>query len=479
MARPVPRPLLLAAALLALLAAAPALAQRPPEVGALLDAAREAAALGRASAVTPHPDGLGWRDAIRLGEAARERAPGDPELLRFLAVTYSDVGWHVRAWNAWRAFLDGGGELSAAPGPGERSDIERFADVAVELGYARYEAGRPEAALPFFEALLAHAPEHPEALTWLGRIHLEAGRPDEALPYWRRLAALRPDDANAAYHLAMTEEALAVGVEASRAYRAGIAAYEAGRLEEAHARFGEALAANPAFADAQVWRARTALELGRAEEAVRAWRRALELRPNDERAAYFLELAEAQRRWGVEAGRAYYEGQAAYEEGDVAAAAESFARAAAAAPNFVDAWVWAARSHQEAGRYAEAIRFWQGVLARAPEDDRARYFLTVAQQQLEHGPVAGAAYAAALRAYELGDAAGAEERLGVAVEEAPEFLEAWSLLGRIRFSRGAYAEAADAYARAAELAPNDDDLAFFAAEARRLAGDDERTTTPP
>lgn len=466
-----PRPPLRAALLAALaLLASLALAQRPPEADALLSQAREAAARGRATERLATPDAPGWREAIRLGEEARALAPRDPELLRFLAVTYSDVGWFVRAWAAWTAWLEEGGTLSAEPGPGTRSDLERYADAAVELGFARYEADRPEAALPFFEALLGHLPDHPEALTWVGRIHLEAGRPERALPYWQRLAELRPDDPNVAFHLALAEEELAAGPDASRAYRAGIAAYEAGRLEDAFARFGEAVGHNAAFADAQVWRARTALELGRPETAAREWRRVLELRPDDERAAYFLELAEAQARWGVVAAGAFYQGQAAYEVGDVSTAAEHFARAADAAPAYLDAWVWAARTHQEAGRFGEAVRYWRGVLERDPEDARARWFLTLSEQQLEHGRRAGAAYAEAQRRYDLGDVTGAEEKLGEAVTVAPAFVEAWSLLGRIRFLRGAYAEAASAYERAAELAPDDPDLAFFAAEARRLAG---------
>src|SRR5690606_25414505 len=115
----------------------------------------------------------------------------------------------------------------------------------------------------------------------------------------------------------------------------------------------------------------------------------------------------AQVRWGIEAARAYYDGLAAYEAGDLASASDSFVLAAEANPEFVDAWVWAARSLQENGEPLASIPYWERVIELDPDDERADWYLRRARTAIERGEIAGPSYFDAAAAYQVGDAEGA------------------------------------------------------------------------
>jgi tetratricopeptide (TPR) repeat protein len=240
------------------------------------------------------------------------------------------------------------------------------------------------------------------------------------------------------------------------------------------------LVENPRYVNAEVWAGRIELESSRPERAVAHWRNVVTARPDDEGAAWFLGYAQTLARWGVEPGELYYRGLAAYEAGDLASATTDFQAAAAANDTFVDAFVWAARSLQESDSPLEAIPYWERVLVLDPDDERAAWYLTRARQALEFGPVAGPAYYDALAHYQAGDPAEAERLLRVAVGAKPDFAQAWGYLGRIAFQDGRYAEAEAAYGRAAAAAPEVDDYAFFAEEARALhQGDEGIQPLPP
>jgi tetratricopeptide (TPR) repeat protein len=448
---------------------AAALAQ--PETATLLEQSRAAAAQARSAYTIHTPDQPLWAEALRLARQAKRLAPGDLEVSRHLALTYSEVRWYSRALDSWLEYLEAGGELE--PGEGEAGPHPRdaFAEAGNQLGFARYSAGNIAAAVGFYQTVLRQVPSSAEALYWLGRINLELGEVEAASGYFDRLLAEDPEHRTASYFLTLISERERVGAAASDAYREGLSAYEEERLPQAHDAFARALAANPAFADAAVWAGRTALELGRPSTAVRFWEQATRLRPDDGGADYFLEVARTQALWGVEAGRAFFAGQAAYELGDLATAAEEFVTALEANPAMVDAWVWAARSRQEMGEPAEAHYYWQGALERRPDDERARYFMELARQQMEYGPDAGQAFMEAVRHYQLAEFEQAEAGFQTAVAENPGFAAAWAWLGRLYFTRADYHSAAEAYGRAAELRPDNEDYAFFAEESARLAGE--------
>ncbi|ADI13216.1 tetratricopeptide repeat protein [Truepera radiovictrix] len=403
-----------------------------------------------------------WREAVRQGEAARALEPHNPEVLRFLAETYSTLSWDVRAWDAWEALLQAGGELSA-------DDLAQMFAAGRELGYARYTAGELAAAETVFSRMVQLDPENVDALTWLGRIALERGDSVAARAHWARVLELRPNDPTARYYLGRSEQQLAFGAEASGAFHEGLAAYDGGDLEGALAAFTRAAEANADFEEAFVWAARTALEAGQPEVAQRYAEALLARDPEHERAGFFMQQIALQRTWGAEAGSAFLEGQGLYSQGRVAEAAERFAAASDANTQFLEAATWAARSYQETGQAARAATYWERVVALSPDDARARFFLEEARAQSGVAPAAVSAFNRGLRAYADADLAAAEAAFAEATREDPAYAEAWGWLGRLAFEGGRYAEAAAAYAQASALEPADETYAFFAAEARRLA----------
>lgn len=491
-----------AVAVLALLLSA-AIAQPASAADAYREAEEAyAAALNAAPDRAPLPDDPAWRAAMDAvaramvaGETEVELAwrAGDPASAEVLAAEaayreamalggrlYGSLKWHGRAFPHWEMFLAAGGEVLDESHPPAGLSVEQAAtfptdlsfvtEAVSQLAFARYSAGDLAGARAYYLTLLDLQPANPEALRWLARLAFEEGDTATAIQIWGRLVEVAPDDEGARFFLELSRERDEFGVEASDAYRAGIRAYEAGMLDGAFAQFVRAYELNPRFADAAVWAARSALEAGRPAQAEPYWQAALEVNPADQRSAWFLEFTRAQMRWGVEPASDFYAGQTAYGEADLERARELFLSAATANPDYQDAWVWAARSSQEAGFTAEAIEYWQEVLRLAPGDERARYFLNLAQQQLAFGPEAGEAFASGLAAYQAGDVERARAGLSAAVAAAPDFAEAWSQLARLEFQVGAYAAAAEAYGRALELDPGNDEYEFFAAEARRLAG---------
>lgn len=458
----------------------------------------------------PTPDDGVWRAAIDAAEQAGDEAareldaasslsgPGSTaaaeatavrlEALALAARVYGSVRWHSRAHAKWEAYVAEGGKIQdvrvppvGLPEPQAAAfptDIGFATTALSQLAFARYEAGDHESARSYYTEVLDLAPADPEALRWLARMAFEEGDTATAIAVWAELVQVAPDDEGARFFLELSKERDAYGAAASEAYRAGIRAYENGVLQSALESFEAAYAANPQFPDAAVWAARSAFELGRPAVAEPYWEAALAADPADARSAWFLEVTRAQRRWGVAAANDFYAGQTAYADGDLDLAEALFVSAVERNPTYVDAWVWAARSSQEAGRASEAIGYWQEVLRLDPNDDRARYFLQVARQQLAFGPEAGNAFVRGMDAYQAGDVEGARSGFTDAVEAAPTFAAAWGQLGRLEFQVGEFGAAARAYGHALELEPASDEYAFFAAEARRLAGLDSTGAEP-
>ena len=470
--RPGVRPGVLLCALLALGLFAAAAAQRPANADQLFSQAQQARQQAISLSEPAHPDQPHWSLAWRTGEQALQAAPHDTAIERFLARTYSTLKWYVRAYNMWLAYLNDGGSLGDMSGLAADavSNTAMFEEAGTQLGFLRYQAGDKAAALSYYQKVHEVLPDDPLALRWLGRIYYEQGDPQKALPYWQALVGVKPDDQAARYYLQRTQEQVRVGVNASDAYQRGLDLYDKGSKQQALSLFEQALSANPDFTDAAVWAGRTALDLGRPETAVGYWKRVTQARPSDKGAAYFLQLAQAEATWGTAAGKAFYEGQSLYQKGQVQAASDAFVTALRANNAYLEAWVWAARTSQELGNYGDAILYWQGVLQRSPGDSRATYFLDQAKHQLDYGPDAGKAYVAGVQEYQSGQFDAAEKDLKAAIQANPAFPSAWGTLGRLYFQQQRYADAADAFAHALKLKPDDQNYAYFERESKRLAG---------
>ncbi len=145
------------------------------------------------------------------------------------------------------------------------------ADGRANLGNVALRAGRVDDARRYFEAALALEPDHSVSLTNLGRILIDEERPEEAISYLEH--ALRVDPVNGEGHANL-----------------GLALMGLGRLDEAEPHMREAVRILP---DEGSWNnlAILELELGRVEQAVADFERAIDVAPDFQESHYNLGLA--------------------------------------------------------------------------------------------------------------------------------------------------------------------------------------------
>lgn len=252
--------------------------------------------------------------------------------------------------------------------PSNAQEALQRGEAAVAEALSTYEAQYPDRPLwrqAFAEGRTAIelAPGHPEPLRFLARAYSLANWYGPAVEQWAAFLAaggtFREDDgelfAKVGNHYAFS-------------------AYQAGNKELAAERYAEVARLQPENVEAHRWLGRIALEIGMPEQAVAAWRTVLELEPTAEGAEYFLELAQAQARWGIQAANAFYEGIAAYEAGDMTTARNRFATASARNAQYAAAWAWLGRVHFEQEQYADANAAYARALAIEPDNSNYQWF---------------------------------------------------------------------------------------------------------
>ena len=168
-----------------------------------------------------------------------------------------------------------------------------------------------------------------------------------------------------------------------------------------------------------------------------------------------------------------------YERGHRARAAGIHLDVLEAVPFARESRVWLGRIRLEQGRPADAIPYWEAALGQDPDDDRARYFLDLARDQARWGVAAEEAFRTGVQRYEDGEMDAAARAFERAIDANAEYAEAWAWRGRIAFERGAWLVAREHYARALELAPENDTYRYFRNEAQRRldAQETERTAS--
>ncbi|MFU8887650.1 MAG: tetratricopeptide repeat protein, partial [Trueperaceae bacterium] len=393
----------------------------------------------------------------------------------------------VGVWRAWllvtllavvglAAAQVGSAPAGALPGgvaPGEpplpASAAEPFAAAlaAAEAAVASPPPRHPDApawrtALATARAAVEAAPDHPATRRLLFRVYALAGwwvRAVEAAEELRDVARASdpPLDDPWADAVPIVPDGPSTLELVGRGYaELGFARYQVGALDQALLAYERYLAAFPDEPDALRWIGRIRLELDDPQGALGYWERLVLLRPDDEAARHFLTAARLGVLVGPAASRAFQQGLARYEAGDLAAAAEGFGAALEAAPSFADAHAWAGRVALEDERPAAAAGHYQQALALRPEDAGLAYFLRIAETQREHGVTAGRAFFDGLNAYESGALERAGEAFELAVAAAAGFGEAWAWLGRVRQEQGRFAAAEEAWARVLALDPGDE-----------------------
>jgi tetratricopeptide (TPR) repeat protein len=225
------------------------------------------------------------------------------------------------------------------------------------------QAGRAAQAEAECERVLAREPLHGQTLVCLALARHAQGK--DGLAALESASRALPDDAQVHYLL-------------------GQALEEQGLLERAAASLARATALQPDFADAHNDLGRVLLEIGDPGAAIASCQRALELRPRF--AAALGNLANAERARGAlataiegyrrvvalepELAEAHRNlGSALIEAGEPEAGIEALRRALALRPDFAAAVTQLARALTARGRAAEALPYYERLLARDRRTD--------------------------------------------------------------------------------------------------------------
>lgn len=233
---------------------------------------------------------------------------------------------------------------------------------------ATYDAQYPDrplwqAAFREGRTAVSLAPGNPAALRFLAEAYSRANWPGPAVNTWKEFA-----QAGGAFD---DEAAELFGQDANaNAY----ALYQQGDKAGAAEAYLEVTRYLPNNIEAHRWLGRIMLELRQPEQAVVAWRNYLDLDPTDEGAKYFLTLAQAQARWGIDAANDFFAGIKAYEEGNLTTARTSFASATARNSQYAEAWAWLGRVAFEQQHYDDAAVAYGRALALDPGNDNYSWF---------------------------------------------------------------------------------------------------------
>src|SRR5215813_2370685 len=228
-------------------------------------------------------------------------------------------------------------------------------DALFERGNIFAALGRFEKAVACYEAVLKNAPAHLGALTNRGNALARLGRQAEALACYEALLAVRPGDLNALSNR-------------------GIALKELGRYEEAMASCERALKIDPNSVAALITCGNVLAKLCRYEEALASFERAAVVDPRDVDALNNRAFALTQlRRFGD--AFATFDRALAIDPANIGVldnrgaallATNRFEGALALKPEDAEIHYHRAHSLANLGRYEEAVRAWERVLAIDP-----------------------------------------------------------------------------------------------------------------
>ncbi|ANE42592.1 tetratricopeptide repeat protein [Deinococcus puniceus] len=340
---------------------------------------------------------------------------------------------------------------TAAQAAAEAGDLAAKARATYPKGSASIDQDLWKRAAAAAERAVAAAPSNPDYLRLRAQIYTEVGFWRQAELGWEAYFRAVPNGAAAA------ETASAASVQ----YNLGYSAYTRNQPSQAAAFFANCLKLDPASVPCTTWAARTALEAGNYAQAQTLYDRALVLQPADKTLSYFRALAQSAGRYGPAATRAFSRAYGELDAGRKAQALAGFQQAAADAPNFAEAWREAGKLALELGDAPAALAAYTGAAALPTATAADRYNLSVAQEGASVGLRAVQAFRAAYTRYTAGDKTAAETGFLEATTLSPKYAKAWAWLGRTRYETRNFGGAAQAYAQAVQLDPNDKSSAYF------------------
>ena len=169
-------------------------------------------------------------------------------------------------------------------------------DAAFNDGLAAHQSGRLAEAEAIYTGILRLAPDHFNALHFLGVLAIQDNRPDEGIRLIRHALTINPSDANAHFNLAKALHLAGHHAESLTLYDRTIALNPAHteahlgrgavlqhleRYQEALASYEAAIRLKPDYAGAHVNRGLVLHTLGRTDAALASQDIALKLRPDD------------------------------------------------------------------------------------------------------------------------------------------------------------------------------------------------------
>jgi tetratricopeptide (TPR) repeat protein len=268
------------------------------------------------------------------------------------------------------------GSAQSLLNPAARESLQRGHE-AMRQALATYEAHYPDRPL-WQEAIRAgreaqrQAPGRPEPLRFLGEVYTITKWYGPAWNTWMSYL-----DAGGRLDAEVRAMLVEVGSEL------GYINYQRGNYDLSLRYYRRVIDLVPDALNAYVWAGRILIETNRPAQAVPYWQEVVDRDPGDARARYFLELARDQAEWGVEAVNAFREGVRHYEEGNLSAARERFARATSLNDRYAQAWAWLGRVEFERGNYRDARTFYQNASRLEPGNETYRYFAAESQRRLE------------------------------------------------------------------------------------------------
>lgn len=246
----------------------------------------------------------------------------------------------------------------------------------------------------------------------------------------------------------------------------GYGAYNRGDSGQALEYFQAATNFLPGDPQPYEWMGRIYLEQGNAVQARQAYQQANQIRPTPTN-TYFLARSQDVATYGRAAVRAFTAGYNAYQTGDKAAALAQFQTAAQAAPGWLEAKRWLARTQLETGQTQAALATWQQVTASPQATASDQYFLRVAQLSAQYGADAARAYFEGVQAYQAGNRPQALAHFQAATQANPQFADAWYWLGRTAYEGRNYALAVQAYRQAVALQPDNTQAKYWLEQAKK------------
>jgi len=230
-----------------------------------------------------------YRAAITQYEAYLKENPNDGVVMIKAAEAYEGAKWWGQAVQWWERFLDKfPGDPQAENAKNHAADCHRW------LGSNYYiTGGGYRIAIEELNKAVALNPKLADAYVWLANIYQNEGMYDEALATLDKGLAAAPDDEILILMRKDAENYRNTGGNAYATHRKGIALYESGDTAGALDMFRAAATASADFAAAHLWIARILFEQGHFADSIPEWQEAIRIRPDNEQALFYLQLAQS------------------------------------------------------------------------------------------------------------------------------------------------------------------------------------------